>query len=124
MSQVSAVPGNMYVRPDIFQVVRPDLIPQGLQGKELLMDRNIHGPVSSHQETIVYTIGVIVISAFIFITLISWADVLRSLFDSKYIDPILSARIRSTLYYAITVTIISVILVAILVLMWLYYKSY
>ncbi|CAH6419306.1 Hypothetical protein HVR_LOCUS507 [uncultured virus] len=67
---------------------------------------------------VLYTVGVIVLSAAIFITLVSWADVLRSWFDTKYINPIIGQQLKARIYFATTITIIAIIVIALLFWLW------
>lgn len=68
-----------------------------------------------------YTLGLILVSAAIFITLVAWSNVLLSWLDSQYVNPIISSVTTSRLYFATIITIISVIVVTILLLIWYYF---
>jgi len=107
-----------YLQPEIN---RPDLYEQ-----QSFIVKDIRGPSASQMNksdvTILYTIGIIILSAVIFITFVSWADVLRSYFDSKYINPIIETQTKARIYYAITITLISLIIVVLLFWAWLYFK--
>lgn len=115
-----------YLRPEIS---RPDLYEE-----RSFIVKDIHGPSSmsrrqtdgydksiqrGRDNTIVYTIGIIILSAAIFITLVAWTDVLRSWYDSKYVNAIIAQQTRSRIYYATTITIIAIVLI--LVLFFLYF---
>jgi H+/Cl- antiporter ClcA len=103
--------GLDYLRPDVF---RPDLYE-----KEFV--RDIHGPSDRRSRNpLIYTIGIIIISALIFISLVAWADVLRSWFDSQFVNSIIAAETTSTLYYAITVSVFCIALI--ILLLWIYYS--
>lgn len=71
--------------------------------------------------SLLYTIGIIILSAAIFITLVSWSDVLRSWFDTKYVNPIIGDQLKSRIYFATTITIISIIVISLL--LWLWYRG-
>ena len=114
-----------YLQPEIN---RPDLYEE-----RSFVIKDIRGPSSSsmkkrdvtdvHKTKMnapLYTIAIIILSAVIFITLVSWADVLRSWFDTKYINPIIGQQLKSRIYYASTITIIGFIVLIVLGL-WYYY---
>lgn len=71
--------------------------------------------------SVFYTVGLIIASAAIFLTLAAWSNVLLSWYDSIYVSPALSSITKSRLYFAITLTIISIIVIVVLLLLWYYY---
>lgn len=107
-----------YLRPDI---ARPDIYE-----RESYIVKDIHGSNLSSEtrkradNTFIYTVGIILLSALIFITFVAWADVLRSWYDSMFVNSIISTETISSLYYAITITIISIVITIILLLFWIY----
>lgn len=126
-----------YLQPDIN---RPDLYYQqaypiqgGGGGNTRSLTRSGGGATQSIQRdtangqerspnvSLYYTIGLIVLSAAIFLTLAAWSNVLLSWFDSIYVSPVVSAVTTSRLYFALTLTIISIIVITILLLLWYYF---
>jgi uncharacterized Tic20 family protein len=71
-----------------------------------------------------YTIGLIILSAAIFLTIAAWSNVLLSWFDSIYVSPAVNPITKSRLYFAITLTIISFFVIIILLLLWYYFTIY
>lgn len=114
-------------RPDLYE--EQSFIVKDIHGPSStdnqVKNKNIHyhyhqwNPMKGKNITaILYTVGIIILSAAIFITLVSWADVLRSWFDSHYINSLIEEQLRSRIYFAITVTIISIITIFILFWLW------
>jgi hypothetical protein len=68
-----------------------------------------------------YTLGLIVVSAAIFLSLAAWSNVLLSWFDSIYVSPVVDLVTKSRLYFAITITIIALVVVGILLIIWYYF---
>jgi len=68
-----------------------------------------------------YTIGLIVLSAAVFLTLAAWSNVLLSWYDSIYVSPAVSSITKARLYFVITLTIISILVVTFLFLLWRYF---
>lgn len=60
-------------------------------------------------ENILTTMLIVFVSAVIFITLVAWADVIRSYLDSKIIDKVIEKQTRSRLIFALTMTYLSII---------------
>ena len=79
--------------------------------------------IPSPQRSIFYTLGVIVLSVALFLTLAAWSNVLLSWFDSKYVDPALATITKSRLYFAIILTIISVSIITSILLIWSYFAK-
>lgn len=115
-----------YLRPEIN---RPDLFEE-----RSFVVKDIKGPntqklvamQSPNQEIwrkIYSTIGLILLSAAIFITFVSWTDVLRSWFDSFVINPIIEVQLKARVYYALTITAISICICAIIIYLWLHYYT-
>lgn len=107
-----------YLKPEIY---RPDIYEE-----RSFVVKDIHGPSSSPKKTtdtgtLLYTIGIIILSAAIFITFVSWTDVLRSWYDSKYINDIIAVQTTSRIYYATTITIIALIISLFLIGLWWYF---
>lgn len=79
-------------RPDIYSEQSTIKSPRGPSGKN---------------QSFISNILIIVISALIFITLIAWADVLRSYIDSININEIIKSQTKSRFWFAIFITLIS-----------------
>ena len=111
-----------YLRPE---VSRPDIyeersfLVKDLHGPNPKDRRDKSKPNTNKLGTLLYTIGVIILSALIFVTIIAWVDVLRSWFDSKYVNSIISIQTKSRIYFSITITIIALIIGGFLVWFWL-----
>lgn len=73
------------------------------------------------QLSLYYTIGLILLSAAIFLSLAAWSNVLLSWFDSMYVNPVVSTVTKSRLYFAITLTIISILVIIALIAIWYYF---
>jgi len=109
-----------YLRPDIN---RPDIFEE-----RSVVVKDVHGSSndksqndqSSKYKNLLYTVVIIIVSAIIFILAISWTDVLRSWFDTKYVNPIIQEQYLSRLYFAITITIIGLVLLLLMGLLWYY----
>ena len=69
---------------------------------------------------LLYTVGIIILSAAIFITVVGWLEVLRTLLDSVYVNDVIKTQIKSRVYYALIVSTLSLLVVAILVGLWYY----
>ena len=86
-------------------VNRPDLFTNSS-----VMFRNPKGyiPRSSNPSTL-DTIIIIIGSAFVFITLFSYCDTLRSWLDSKFINESIKPQTKSRLVFSIIMTVITII---------------
>lgn len=114
--QVSPVP----FRPDPYLYIKPEFIRSEYQEKTLL-ERRVHGPSKEDVNTTIwFTLVIIVISALIFITFIAWADVLRTWFEIKYGVREITPSITPGLYYAVVITIISLVILSFLGVCYLY----
>lgn len=54
------------------------------------------------------TFVIIILSALIFITIFSYADVIRSYIDSKYINKVIKSQVKSRIYFSIISTLITI----------------
>lgn len=105
----------------VFDYLNPDILRPDLYEQQSYIVKDIRGPSSTNQtNSIYYTIAVIILSAVIFVVIVAWTDVLRSWFDSKYINSIISLQTKSRIYFAITVSIIGFIVISII--FYLYYS--
>jgi hypothetical protein len=93
------------VAPNIYldeEIGRPDLYT-----KRMTLDSDI---TKGHHTTKIFrNILVIVMSAFIFISIVGWANVLKIGYDTLWVNEVILPEFYSTLYYAATVTGISLI---------------
>ena len=62
------------------------------------------------EENILTTIIIVFVSAMVFITLVAWADLLRSYLDSKIIDKIIEKQTKSRFIFAMAVTFITIMI--------------
>lgn len=58
---------------------------------------------------VVVSIMTVILSAFIFVTIVGWFTVLQSYYDSIFVNTIISSLVRSRIYYAATATGITII---------------
>jgi len=108
-------------RPDLFaQTAYPTSIGGGSALKSLQRN-DAEGKERATYITLYYTLGLIVVSAGIFISLAAWAGVLLSWLDSIYVNSVIQIVTQSRLYYAIIVTIISIIVIIILLYIWYFF---
>ena len=68
-----------------------------------------------------YTLGLIVVSASIFVSISAWSNVLLSWYDSMFVSTVVQPVTKSRLYFAITVTVISIVVIIILLILWYEY---
>ena len=68
-----------------------------------------------------YTIGLIVLSAAIFLTLAAWSNVLLSWYDGIFVNHAVDPVTTSRFYFAITLTAISMVVIIILLAIWYYF---
>lgn len=124
-------------RPDLFYEQAYPVRPVGSgSARALIKMNNIKNKENANQSiqrhtaagqerspliSIYYTTGLIIFSAAIFLTLAAWSNVLLSWYDSMYVNPVVSSVTKSRLYFAITLTIISIIIIAVLILLWYYF---
>lgn len=69
---------------------------------------------------IIVIIMTIILSAFIFVTIIGWFTVLQSYYDSISVNTIITSLLRSRVYYAITTTGITLVAFLIFYLIYQY----
>lgn len=89
--------------------------------KRSLQRHNSQGKERTHLMTLYYTIGLIVLSAAIFLSLAAWSNVLLSWYDSIYVSPAVATITQARLYFAITLTVISLVVIIILLFLWYYF---
>lgn len=56
------------------------------------------------------TVLTVVFSAFIFITIVAWATLLATWYDSRIVSDVITPLVTSRFYYAVTVTFISLMM--------------
>ena len=121
---LTSTPVMEYLRPDI---MRPDLY----ESKSFIVG-DIHGPSNidkkhskaSAKDNYMSTLIIIFVSAIIFVTIVSWCDVLRSYYDSKFVNDIIKAQTKARIYYASTCTIILIITLIVAFLVWKKYTKH
>lgn len=99
-------------------IARPDLFEQRSTIGDFARTAPGKPKESKSWHNLFYTIGIILLSAAIFISAIAWVDVLRSWIDSKYINEIIKTQVQSRLYYAVIITIIGLLLIGTLIFLW------
>ena len=123
-------------RPDIFEQEAYPLRGGGGSSRAIMnAQKNIYS-IQKHDKlgnqrspfySLFYTIGLIILSAAIFISLSAWANVLLSWYDSIYVNSSIDNVTRARIYFATTISIISIIIIIILIMLWYYFtiiKSY
>lgn len=114
-----------YLNPE---VNRPDLYfqqaysVQGGSGNTRSLQR--HKADTSERSPYVslyYTIGLVVVSAAIFLTIAAWSNVLLSWYDSMFVSPLIANVTQSRLFFAITLTAIAIVVVVTLIVLWYYF---
>lgn len=71
-----------------------------------------------------YTVGLLFVSAGIFLSLVSWYNVLLSWMDSMFVSSMISAVTRSRLYAALIVTGIAIVIIVTAVCIWYFIARY
>lgn len=74
-----------------------------------------------HPQNLVATIMTIILSGFIFVTIVGWFSLLQAYYDSLFINEIITALVKSRLYYAITVTLITIVVFGSFLYFYIYY---
>jgi hypothetical protein len=108
-------------RPDLFAQSAYPVSGGGGGSPKSLQKHDASGEERSPYISLYYTLGLVVVSAGIFISLAAWANVLLSWIDSIYVNPVIQVVTQSRLYYAIIITIISIIVIIILLYVWYYF---
>lgn len=111
-------------RPDLYQQRAYPIQPSGGGSARSIQRMTASGEERTPTVTLYYTVGLIILSAAIFLTLAAWSNVLLSWYDSIYVSPLVASVTKSRLYFAITLTIISIVVVALLILIWYYFTVY
>jgi len=117
----NAIVGGLYnsvfefLQPDIN---RPDLFEQRTTSRSGIYKGNIH---KHNKVKIISTLVLIIISAFIFISIVGWASVLQSFIDSIYIDNSIRTLTLSRTIYSTIITLITFVFVTII--LYLYFSK-
>lgn len=97
------------------------LINSGEQSTQSIQKHKATVEERSPAISLYYTIGLIFVSAAIFLTLSAWSNTLLSWYDSVYVSPSLEPVTKSRLYIALTMSAISIFVVVFLLLLWYYF---
>lgn len=90
---------------EFLAINRPDLYTQ-----ETVLAKNPKGVIPKLKKlNIIDTFVIIVLSGLIFITLFSYADVIRSYIDSIHINNVIKSQTKSRFYFAIVSTVITIL---------------
>ncbi len=108
-------------RPDIFE--ERSFVVKDIKGPNTQNLLAMQNPTQQVLRKIYSTIGLILLSAAIFITFVSWTDVLRSWYDSFIINPVIEVQLKARIYYALTITAISIFICAIIIYLWITHYS-
>ena len=117
--------GGFGVSVPILQALQPEIMRPDLYVEGSMPGRGIARPMtstpgsgSSSGPTIISTLGIIFLSALIFVTLVAWLEVLRSYIDSEVVNEVIKEVTKARLYYALIVTGIAVIGMIIMFWIW------
>lgn len=110
----NALAGGIYLSPTIN---RPDVFINRTNIKSSIY----RGLPGGSDAKVWSTLALVILSAFIFVTIVAWATVLQSYLDSRFINPIIGPLITSRLWYAVIVTVITVFLLVAAII--LYYSA-
>lgn len=95
-----------YLQPDIN---RPDLYERDS------VVRDPAGVVQRPGKRLLESIVLICISAFLFIAIFSWANVLKVYYDSIFVSSLITQEFYATLYYSLTVTGVCIVVASLLI---------
>lgn len=98
-----------YLKPEIN---RPDLFEERTSMRSSISRRS--------DQQIGITIMTVVLSAFIFVTIVGWFTLLQTYYDSIVVNDIISALVTSRFYYAVTATFITL---TALIIFWYIYMN-
>jgi lysylphosphatidylglycerol synthetase-like protein (DUF2156 family) len=90
-----------YLNPEIN---RPDIFEERTTLRTSISRRN-----KNSSATIAITIITVILSAFIFVTIVSWFTLLQTYYDSIVVNDIISTLVTSRFYFAVTATFITLI---------------
>jgi len=68
--------------------------------------------------TIISTLGIIFLSALIFVTLVAWLEVIRSYIDFKVVNEVIKEVFKARFYYALVVSAIALFGVGVMYWIW------
>lgn len=108
-------------RPDLFEKTAYPISGGGGGSPKSFQRQDTEGKERSPYISLYYTLGLIVVSAAIFLSLAAWANVLLSWLDSIYVSSMIEIVTQARLYYAIIITVISIIVITILLYIWYYF---
>lgn len=98
----------------LLDYVRPELVDTSIPKRPDV----IHGPTSTSgsQQSLLYTIVIIILSALIFITFVAFADVIRTAYDSKLLPSTPEGLLLSRTYLACTFLFVTILVLILLFL--------
>jgi hypothetical protein len=97
---------------------RPDLFEENTTVKSSILKT---APKSTQ---LITTLMTIVLSAFIFVAIVAWFTLLQAYYDSILVNAVIAPLVRARLYYAITVTVITVIVFGIFMYIYMKYVEH
>lgn len=115
-----AIAGGIY--SSVFDYLQPSINRPDIFEERTSMKSSIYKGKQKSDTTIqvISTLSLVILSAFLFITIVAWATVLQSYIDSRVINPIIAPVTKARLWYAIVVTIITVVVLTLA--LWLYFS--
>ena len=115
-----AIAGGIY--SSVFDYLQPSINRPDIFEERTSMKSSIYKGKQKSDTTIqvISTLSLVILSAFLFITIVAWATVLQSYIDSRVINPIIAPVTKARLWYAIVVTIITIVVLTLA--LWLYFS--
>lgn len=112
-------------RPDMFERQAYSIAGGGGEGlktaSKSIQRHRADDTERSATASLYYTIGLIVVSALVFLSIAAWANTLLSWLDSIYVSPTIQSVTKARLYFAIIMTIIAIVVIALLFWIWYHY---
>lgn len=85
---------------------RPDIFEESTTVKSSILKTP---PKSGQNTQLIATLMTVVLSGFIFVTIVGWFSLLQAYYDSILVNPVIAPLVRARFYYAVTVTVITLI---------------
>lgn len=122
VSNNTAFSGGIYA--SVYDYLQP-----GINRPDIFEDRTTikssisRGNVGSTNSQVIYTLGLVILSGFLFVSIVGWAAVLQTYIDYKIVNPIIKSVVTARLWYAGIVTIITIIVLAVALYLYYSYKN-
>jgi hypothetical protein len=107
LSGIVATSSMDYLNPAIN---RPDIFEESTTVKgSILRTPPKGGSAPSKNVQLITTLMTVILSGFIFVTIVGWFSLLQAYYDSILVNAVIAPLVRARLYYAITVTVITLV---------------